>query len=445
MKPSHFVKATALAAFTYVSFSLSAQTVIGSGTANKVPKFTVTGSTIGDSQIFDNGTGVGIGTTVIGGGDFLTVQKNLNAKTQIGVRNGTTGTAAQSSLYTFAIGSYMTMSSQAVNFTTSGMFEERGSTIQASTLNGFNIGTAGNSQLAFWTNNTKRMTIVGTGSVGIGTATPDKWFTVVSPTANTQVAKFADDARYIGLGRDEVAAFDLSGNSANLYLGGGGKITILSTGEVGIGTGAPYKKLSVNGDASFINTNGTSSFEILGNGQIPNRRGISIDGDPSGKFNFYIHGWQTNAGFYFKEGNGNSTLLAIDASGSSTFSVAPISPSVARDAIVVNDASTSVTNFKVKTDGKVYAREVNVQLTTFPDYVFNKDYKLAPLNEVESYINTNKHLKGFEAAGVYETNGMNMGEVVRLQQEKIEELTLYLIEQQKQLEELKQEMKSLKK
>jgi hypothetical protein len=85
----------------------------------------------------------------------------------------------------------------------------------------------------------------------------------------------------------------------------------------------------------------------------------------------------------------------------------------------------------------VYGREIVVQTNPFPDYVFNKDYKLTPLSEVENYIITNKHLKGFSKGSDYEMNGMPIGEIVRLQQEKIEELTLYLIEIKKELESLK--------
>jgi len=214
--------------------------------------------------------------------------------------------------------------------------------------------------------------------------------------------------------------------------------------NVGIGTNTPYKKLNVNGDLAFLGINGNNALEILGNGAIPSRRGISLDNDPSGKFNFYIHGWQTNASFNFKDGNGDKTLVSISAIGATTFSVIPTSPTIASDAIILKDATTSVTNFKVKTDGKVYATEVNVQLTPFPDYVFNKDYKLTPIKEVEKFINENHHLKGFESAQTYEKNGVNVSEVIKLQQEKIEELTLYLIEQQKQLEQLKKEINSLK-
>ena len=99
--------------------------------------------------------------------------------------------------------------------------------------------------------------------------------------------------------------------------------------------------------------------------------------------------------------------------------------------------SASVVNFKVKNTGFVYAREVNVQIGPFPDYVFKKGYNLLPLEEVESFIKINNHLKGFEKAEYYNDNGIELGEIVRLQQEKIEELTLYMIQLKKEIEKLK--------
>ena len=107
------------------------------------------------------------------------------------------------------------------------------------------------------------------------------------------------------------------------------------------------------------------------------------------------------------------------------------------DAFTVRNKTSNDINFKVKNSGLVYARELNVMIGTFPDYVFNKDYKLTSLEEVEKYIINNKHLKGFEKGKCYEENGMNLGEVVKLQQEKIEELTLYLIELKKEINNLK--------
>ena len=110
------------------------------------------------------------------------------------------------------------------------------------------------------------------------------------------------------------------------------------------------------------------------------------------------------------------------------------------DAIVIRDAGNTTSdnlNFKVKKNGFVYAREINVKTGTFPDYVFKNDYELMSLEEVEKYIETNDHLKGFEKGTYYEENGMDLGEIVRVQQEKIEELTLYMIELKKEVEKLK--------
>ncbi|MES2568116.1 MAG: hypothetical protein V4565_14670 [Bacteroidota bacterium] len=103
------------------------------------------------------------------------------------------------------------------------------------------------------------------------------------------------------------------------------------------------------------------------------------------------------------------------------------------------------TGYQLAVKGKILAEEVVVQLrTAWPDYVFNKDYKLKSLSEVESYISKNKHLENIPSSQEIEINGVTLGNVVSKQMEKIEELTLYLIEQQKQIEELKKQVESLK-
>ena len=112
------------------------------------------------------------------------------------------------------------------------------------------------------------------------------------------------------------------------------------------------------------------------------------------------------------------------------------------DAIVVKDFVTNKENFKVKNTGFVYAREINVMPTniTFPDYVFEKNYKLMPLNEVELFVNKNKHLPNIPTAKEVEANGINISELQVKQMEKIEELYLYIIELKKENEDLKQRM-----
>lgn len=99
---------------------------------------------------------------------------------------------------------------------------------------------------------------------------------------------------------------------------------------------------------------------------------------------------------------------------------------------IVNYSSQNVGTdvFRVYGNGKVYATEINVQLTPFPDYVFKPDYHLMPLNEVRTFIKTNGHLPNVPTAQEVEAEGANLGEMTKTLVEKVEELTLYLLQQQ---------------
>jgi hypothetical protein len=97
-------------------------------------------------------------------------------------------------------------------------------------------------------------------------------------------------------------------------------------------------------------------------------------------------------------------------------------------------------NFKIKGNGVVYSRELNVRLTAFPDYVFSKEYSLMDLKELEEYIKVNKHLPNVPTASQIEQDGANVGELIKTQMEKIEELTLYTIELKKEVEALKKRL-----
>ncbi|MBK8443065.1 MAG: hypothetical protein IPL35_06465 [Sphingobacteriales bacterium] len=96
------------------------------------------------------------------------------------------------------------------------------------------------------------------------------------------------------------------------------------------------------------------------------------------------------------------------------------------------------TGYVLSVRGKAIAEEVRVQLqASWPDYVFANDYDLMPLSELEASIKTNKHLPGIPTASEVDANGFDLGEMNRLQMEKIEELTLYIIGLQKQIDALK--------
>lgn len=107
--------------------------------------------------------------------------------------------------------------------------------------------------------------------------------------------------------------------------------------------------------------------------------------------------------------------------------------------------TADVSTYNLFVNGGILTEEVRVTLqSTWADYVFKKDYKLPSLEEVEKYIKEKGHLINVPSAEEIETNGIELGEMTKIQQEKIEELTLYLIDQKKVNEEQEKEIKELK-
>ena len=93
-------------------------------------------------------------------------------------------------------------------------------------------------------------------------------------------------------------------------------------------------------------------------------------------------------------------------------------------------------------DGKITCEEVLVKLSeNWPDYVFSKDYPLTPLSEVKSYIDEHQHLPGIPNAATIQEEGIELGEMQRKMMEKIEELTLYIIQLESDVKALKEKLK----
>lgn len=102
---------------------------------------------------------------------------------------------------------------------------------------------------------------------------------------------------------------------------------------------------------------------------------------------------------------------------------------------------------KLAVNGGILAKSVriNTNASYWPDYVFSSDYKLMSLEELENYIIENKHLPGIISAAEVEAQGdVNLGEMNAKLLEKIEELTLYIIDMQKQIEKQRIEIDKLK-
>ena len=89
-------------------------------------------------------------------------------------------------------------------------------------------------------------------------------------------------------------------------------------------------------------------------------------------------------------------------------------------------------------NGNILTKKVRVTQNGWPDYVFDSAYKLQPLENVANYIKNNKHLPDVPAAAeMSKEGGLDLGDNQAVLMRKIEELTLYMITQQKQIEELK--------
>ncbi len=108
----------------------------------------------------------------------------------------------------------------------------------------------------------------------------------------------------------------------------------------------------------------------------------------------------------------------------------------------VGIGTTNITGWKLAVNGKIRAKEIKVE-TGWSDFVFENMYALPTLTEVEQHIKEKGHLKDIPSAAEVAKNGILLGEMNAKLLQKIEELTLYMIEQEKQLTELKEKVGQL--
>lgn len=197
-----------------------------------------------------------------------------------------------------------------------------------------------------------------------------------------------------------------------------------STGNVGIGVVNPGTKLSVNGGV-FVKGNA----ETYNNGEL---RISTSSGSWTGD-NLVLA--QKNDHALIETWSGDKPLVLMLGSG-------PSSSNPYRGNVGIG---TTHPTQKLSVNGTILAKEIIVSTasTNWPDYVFEDYYNLISLKEVENYIKLNRHLPGVPSATKIESNGLAVGEVQKIQMQKIEELTLYVIELQKQIDELKETLNNV--
>ncbi len=109
----------------------------------------------------------------------------------------------------------------------------------------------------------------------------------------------------------------------------------------------------------------------------------------------------------------------------------------------VGIGTANIGSYKLAVNGSIRSKEVKVE-ANWPDFVFEEDYELRTLEEVEQHINKNGHLPEIPSEAEVNENGINLGEMNAKLLQKIEELTLYLIEEHKNNQKLQEEVEQLK-
>ncbi len=99
---------------------------------------------------------------------------------------------------------------------------------------------------------------------------------------------------------------------------------------------------------------------------------------------------------------------------------------------------TSNPQEKLSVNGNIRAKEVKVETANWPDYVFKEGYDLMPLAELGAHIKAHGRLPGIPSAGEVEANGIELAEMNRKLLEKVEELTLYILQQREEINQLKE-------
>jgi hypothetical protein len=98
-------------------------------------------------------------------------------------------------------------------------------------------------------------------------------------------------------------------------------------------------------------------------------------------------------------------------------------------------------SYKLAVEGTLGARRIKVtQVLNWADFVFHPDYQLAPLQEVENYIRANRHLAGIPTTEEVQKEGVDLGEMNKLLLQKVEELTLYMIEEHKEKQKMQNQI-----
>lgn len=332
----------------------------------------------------------------------------------------------------------------------------------------------------------QKISILNNGYVGIGITAPTNPLHVFSNlTGETDVAKFqnSNSDGFAGVQIDRsvnirysLLKYSTSGSNdwmvGTAYNGGipntaytigrgvslsDAKFTVLTNGDIGIGTTTPQAKLDVKsagGNASMRITS-TSSYAGIRfdteNMSAGTERNWYIGSNNQAYGDFSIIQSNAQAGDPLSSGitrmhitdNGNvgigiiSPIAKLDVRGGNIYTDSKI---------LIGTSGFNTGTHSLAVNGSAIFTKATVKSTvSWPDYVFKPNYKLLSLSELESFVLKNQHLPDVPSATEVEEHGIDLGENQTILLKKIEELTLYVIEQNKNMIELNKKIEVLTK
>ncbi|MDO5974521.1 tail fiber protein [Flavivirga jejuensis] len=219
--------------------------------------------------------------------------------------------------------------------------------------------------------------------------------------------------------------------------------TFPASGNVGIGTTNPTSKLDVIGD---INANGGIVSESnYGLTISPNANDAIIKRGTPGNLMVCSGGGNSSIFLNYAYGSGNSGVKIYDGG---TINYGQIKISSTGDLSLFSKSGnvgigTTTPDSKLTVAGKIHAQEIKVAVNAGADFVFEDNYKLPNLKDTEAFIKKNKHLPEIASEKDMQENGLLIAEMNIKLLQKIEELTLYTIDQEKRIESLESKNEKL--